>query len=59
MVYPLYRPIRRPGLLQPHRGPGEQPTPKRKGSGSLCRLTVFVRDENVVRLLEFLGYRLE
>jgi hypothetical protein len=32
---------------------------KWKGSGSLCRLTVFVRDENVVKLLEFLGYRLE
>jgi hypothetical protein len=32
---------------------------KRKGSGSLCRITVFVRHENVVRLLEFLGYQLE
>jgi hypothetical protein len=32
---------------------------KRKGSGSLCRITVFVRYENVVRLLEFLGYCLE
>jgi hypothetical protein len=32
---------------------------KRKGSGSLCRITVFVRYENVVRLLEFLGYRVE
>jgi hypothetical protein len=32
---------------------------KRKGSGSLCRITVFVRYENVVRLLEYLGYRLE
>ena len=32
---------------------------KRKGSGSLRRITVFVRYENVVRLLEFLGYRLE
>jgi hypothetical protein len=32
---------------------------KRKGSGFLCRLTVFVRYENVVRLLEFFGYRLE
>src|ERR671910_1725099 len=31
----------------------------RKGSGSLLRITVFVRHENVVRLLEFLGYRLE
>jgi hypothetical protein len=27
--------------------------------GSLCRLTVFVRYENVVRLLEYLGYQLE
>jgi hypothetical protein len=32
---------------------------KRKGSGSLHSITVFVRYENVVRLLEFLGYRLE
>jgi hypothetical protein len=32
---------------------------KRKGSGSLRRITVFVRHENVVRLLEFLGFRLE
>jgi hypothetical protein len=32
---------------------------KRKGSGSLRRITVFVRHENVVRLLKFLGYRLE
>jgi hypothetical protein len=32
---------------------------RRKGSGSLRRLTVFVRYENVVRLLEFFGYRLE
>ncbi len=31
----------------------------RKGSGSLGRITVFVRYENVVRLLEFLGYRVE
>src|ERR671913_998411 len=31
----------------------------RKGSGSLRRITVFVRHENVVRLLEFLGYRVE
>jgi hypothetical protein len=31
----------------------------RKGSGSLRRITVFVRYENVVRLLRFLGYRLE
>ncbi len=32
---------------------------KRIGSGSLRRITVFVRYENVVRLLEFFGYRLE
>jgi hypothetical protein len=32
---------------------------RRKGSGSLRRITVFVRHENVVRLLEFLGYRVE
>ena len=32
---------------------------RRKGSGSLCCITVFVRYENVVRLLEFLGYCLE
>ena len=32
---------------------------KRKGSGFLRRITVFVRHENVVRLLEFLGYCLE
>jgi hypothetical protein len=32
---------------------------KRKGSGSLHRITVFVRHEDVVRLLEFLGYRVE
>ena len=32
---------------------------KRKGSGSLRRITVFVRHENVVRLLEFFGYHLE
>jgi hypothetical protein len=32
---------------------------RRKGSGSLRRITVFVRHENVVRFLEFLGYRLE
>jgi hypothetical protein len=30
-----------------------------KGSGSLRRITVFVRYENVVRLLVFLGYRVE
>jgi hypothetical protein len=29
------------------------------GKGHLHRLTVFVRHENVVRLLEFLGYRQE
>jgi hypothetical protein len=32
---------------------------RRKGSGSLRRITVFVRYENVLRLLEFFGYRLE
>ena len=32
---------------------------RRKGSGSLRHITVFVRYENVVRLLEFLGYHLE
>jgi hypothetical protein len=32
---------------------------RRKGSGSLRRITVFMRHENVVRLLEFLGYHLE
>ena len=32
---------------------------RRKGSGSLRRITVFVRHENVERLLEFLGYQLE
>ena len=32
---------------------------KSKGIGSLRRITVFVRYENVVRLLDFLGYRLE
>jgi hypothetical protein len=32
---------------------------RRKGSGSLRSITVFVRYENVVRLLGFLGYRLE
>jgi hypothetical protein len=32
---------------------------KRKGSGTLRRMTVFVRHENVVRLLEFLGYQVE
>ncbi len=30
---------------------------KMRGRGSLRSLTVFVRHENVVRLLEFLGYR--
>jgi hypothetical protein len=29
---------------------------KLRGKGQLSRLTVFVRHENVVRLLEFLGY---
>jgi hypothetical protein len=28
-----------------------------RGCGSLPQLTLFVRRENVVRLLEFLGYR--
>jgi hypothetical protein len=32
---------------------------RRKGSGPLRRITVFVGHENVVRLLGFLGYRLE
>ena len=32
---------------------------KMGGIGHLRRLTVFVRHENVVRLLEFLGYRQE
>jgi hypothetical protein len=32
---------------------------KMRGRGHLHRLTVFVRPENVVRLLEFLGYRQE
>jgi hypothetical protein len=32
---------------------------KRGGNGSLHRITVFVRHENVVRLLRFLGYCLE
>jgi hypothetical protein len=32
---------------------------RRKSSGSLHRMTVFVRYENVVRLLKFLGYCLE
>jgi hypothetical protein len=32
---------------------------RKKGSGSLRRITAFVRYENVVRLLEFLGYQLE
>jgi hypothetical protein len=32
---------------------------KRKGIGSLRRITVFIRYENVGRLLEFLGYQLE
>ena len=30
-----------------------------RGTGSLRRLTVFIRHENVLRLLEFLGYRQE
>jgi hypothetical protein len=32
---------------------------KRKSSGSLRRMTVFVRYENVVKLLKFLGYQVE
>jgi hypothetical protein len=32
---------------------------KMSGRGHLHRLTVFVRHENVVRLLESLGYRVE
>jgi hypothetical protein len=32
---------------------------RKKGNGSLRRITVFVRHENVVRLLGFLGYCLE
>ncbi len=32
---------------------------KMRGRGNLHRLTVFVRHENVVRLLKFLGYRHE
>jgi hypothetical protein len=32
---------------------------RRKGSSSLSRIKVFVKYENVVRLLEFLGYQLE
>jgi hypothetical protein len=30
-----------------------------RGRGRLHRLTVFIRHKNVVRLLEFLGYRVE
>jgi len=30
-----------------------------RGRGHLHRLTVFIRYENVVRLLEYLGYRQE
>jgi hypothetical protein len=32
---------------------------KIRGRGHLRRLTVFIRHENVLRLLEFLGYRQE
>jgi hypothetical protein len=32
---------------------------RRKGTSSLHRITVFIRYENVLRLLEFLGYRHE
>ncbi len=30
-----------------------------RGRGPLRRLTVFIRHENVLRLLEFIGYRQE
>jgi hypothetical protein len=30
-----------------------------RGRGSLHQMTVFVRYENVLRVLEFLGYRLD
>ena len=30
---------------------------KMRGRGHLHRLTVFIRHKNVIRLLEFLGYR--
>ncbi len=36
-----------------------QETGEDEGRGRLCRLTVFIRHENVVRLLEFLWYRHE
>ena len=42
-----------------HTAPLATKVAKEKGSGSLCRITVFIRHENVVRLLEFLGYCLE
>jgi extradiol dioxygenase family protein len=32
---------------------------RKKAAGSLRRMTVFVRHENVGRLLKFFGYRLE
>ena len=32
---------------------------KMRGKGHLHQLTVFIRNENVVRLLEFVGYRQE
>ena len=32
---------------------------KMRGRGNLRRLTVFIQHENVIRLLEFLGYRQE
>src|SRR5215211_2469521 len=32
---------------------------RKKGGSSLCRITVFVMHENVLRLLEFLEYRVE
>ena len=32
---------------------------KMRGRGHLHRLTVFIRHENVVRMLDYLGYRQE
>jgi hypothetical protein len=37
----------------------DREAPRLKVTGSLRRLTVFVRYENVVRLLEYLRYSLE
>jgi hypothetical protein len=41
--------------------PTHRPSPAGmpRGRSSLHSITVFVRHENVVRLLEFLGYRVE